>query len=203
VSASVEVAVESYRQWKIAVLGSASVPEGPATGKAFQVGQAVARKGCILLTGACAGLPHEAVLGASSAGGITVGISPALSREEHISVYSCPVDSRIILFTGMGPKGRNVVLVRSADACIFVGGGMGTLNEFTIAYDELGPECALGVLRDAGGFSNEYERLASLSSSHSAALLVVDRDPQVLVEKVVNHIRRHSTANSADMTKGL
>lgn len=182
----------SDRQWKIAVLGSASIPEPSAAEKAFHIGREVARQGCILLTGACPGLPHEAVLGACAIGGITVGISPALNRDEHISAYCYPVDSGIILYTGMGPKGRNVVLVRSSDGCIFVAGGMGTLNEFTIAHDELGPGCALGVLSDTGGFSNEYGRLAQLSPRHHSAMLAIEKDPEVLVKKLVNHMKRCS-----------
>jgi uncharacterized protein (TIGR00725 family) len=184
--------MELERIWKIAVLGSASVPEESSPGgKAFEIGQSIALKKGVILTGACPGLPHAAVLGASSAGGITVGISPASNREEHISVYSYPVDSQIILYTGMGPKARNVILVRSSDACIFVGGRMGTLNEFTIAYDELGPGCAVGVLLDSGGFSNEFSRLASLSDSRPVALLAVEFEPQALVDKMFDHISRH------------
>jgi hypothetical protein len=88
----------------------------------------------------------------------------------------------------MGTKGRNVILVRSSDACIFIGGGMGTLNEFTIAFDELGPACAIGILSDSGGFSREFSRLITLSDKRPAALLVSESEPERLVETVFNHI---------------
>lgn len=177
------------RRYKIAVLGSARVPaDSPVREKAARIGQAVATRGGILLTGGCPGLPHEAVRGARSAGGLTVAISPAMNRDEHASVYGYPVDSEVIVYTGMGTKGRNVVLVRSADACVFIGGGMGTLNEFTIAFDELGPENALGVLSGSEGFSEELLRLAKKVEGAGRALLVANPDPAALVQRLFDHM---------------
>lgn len=181
--------MHSSRIYKIAVLGSASeADDSPYAQKAFRIGQAVARRGAVLLTGGCPGLPHAAAIGSVSAGGTTIAISPAMDRQSHGKTLGYPVDSQIILFTGMGSKGRNVILVRSADACIFIGGGMGTLNEFTIAYDELCPEGAIGVLAESGGFSNEYSRLAEMVGRQSAAKLIIEADPDVLVHGVFRHL---------------
>ena len=177
------------RQFKVAVLGSAGVPEDSAQGrKAFIIGREVASRKGVLLTGGCGGLPHAAALGAKAAAGLTVAISPAMNREEHQVVYCYPADSDVILFTGMGPKGRNVILVRSADAAIFVGGGMGTLNEFTIAFDELGSGCGIGILAHSDGLSDELARLAKLVRRSPAAFLTVETDPEKLVEIVFSHL---------------
>jgi uncharacterized protein (TIGR00725 family) len=183
--------MESDRVFKVAVLGSASTSDTSSVWrKAVRIGQAVAARGAVLLTGACPGLPHAAVLGANSSGGLTVGISPATNREDHGLTYGYPLESRIILFTGMGTKGRNVILIRSADACVFVGGGMGTLNEFTISVDDLSPNCAIGILTMTGGFSDEFVHLVSLSGKVPRALLVAEPDPEMLVEKLFRHICR-------------
>jgi uncharacterized protein (TIGR00725 family) len=183
--------MESDRAFKVAVLGSASVSDSaPEWEKAVTIGEAVAAKEGVLLTGACPGFPNAAVAGANSAGGLTVGISPAANREDHDLGYGYPLDSRILIFTGMGTKGRNVVLIRSADACVFVGGGMGTLNEFTIACDDLGPNCAIGILAETGGFSDEFLRLVTLSRSAPRAWMVAESDPEILVEKLFKHIDR-------------
>jgi uncharacterized protein (TIGR00725 family) len=183
--------MESDRVFKVAVLGSASTSGTSSVwGKAVKIGEAVAARGAVLLTGACQGFPHAAVQGANSAGGLTVGISPATNREDHGLTYGYPLESRIILFTGMGTKGRNVILIRSADACVFVGGGMGTLNEFTISCDDLGPNCAVGILTKTGGFSDEFLHLVSLSGKAPRALLVAESDPEMLVEKLFEHICR-------------
>jgi len=181
--------MQMVRKYKIAVLGSSSEPEEsvPAR-KAFELGAAVARHGGVLLTGGCPGFPHAAVMGAASEGGLTVAVSPAMNTEGHISSYKYPVDSQVLLFTGMGTKGRNVVLIRSADACLFVGGGMGTLNEFTIAFDDLDADCAIGVLTNSGGLSDEYVRLAAQVNRGPSALLIADSDPNILVEKIFSHI---------------
>jgi uncharacterized protein (TIGR00725 family) len=177
------------RIYKVAVLGAVGVPAcSPIHEKAVVIGQAVASRGAILLTGGCPGLPHAAVLGARSMGGLTLAISPAMNRDEHAKVYGYPLDSNVIVFTGMGTKGRNVVLVRSADACIFVGGGMGTLNEFTIAFDDLGPKNALGVLSGSEGFSEDLPRLASKVHGRDRSWLVVESDPQALVHKLLDHV---------------
>jgi uncharacterized protein (TIGR00725 family) len=177
------------RKFKIAVLGSAGAPENsPAGGLAFRVGEAVADHGGVILTGGCTGLPHAAVMGACHGGGLTVAVSPAMDRNTHITNYIYPADSHIMIFTGMGNKGRNVILVRSSDACIFIGGGMGTLNEFTIAFDELGAGCAIGVLAGTGGMCGMVDSVVSISRRTSDAYLVVDSDPWKLIDKVFDHL---------------
>jgi uncharacterized protein (TIGR00725 family) len=178
------------RAFKVAVLGSASIPGDSFEGRqAHRVGQLIATEGCILLTGGCTGLPHAAVSGAASAGGLTVAISPAKNRKEHEVVYRYPLDSLVILFTGMGRKGRNVVLIRSADACIFLRGGMGTLNEFTIAFTDLGSTSAIGVLAGAGGLTDEIPTLVSLEPRTPRSRLIVDSDPESLLSKILLHLR--------------
>lgn len=172
---------------KVAVLGSASSAEtSPEGTKSFTIGREVAVRGGVILTGACSGLPQAAVQGAKSVGGTTIGISPAMNRQDHRLVYSYPETNDVILFTGMGTKGRNIILVRSADACVFVGGRIGTLNEFTIAYDELNEDCVIGILTGSGGLSDEFLRLAQLAGKPSRARLVADTDPTVLVGNVFN-----------------
>ncbi|MBI5251565.1 MAG: LOG family protein [Desulfomonile tiedjei] len=177
--------------FKFAVLGSASTSEESLEGrKAYAVGVLVASLNGVLLTGGCPGLPHAAAQGARSVGGPTIAISPATNREEHRLVYTYPLDSEVILYTGMGTKGRNVILVRSADACVFIGGGMGTLNEFTIAFDDLDSCCAIGVLLNSGGYSGEFLRLAGLVDRSPRAALIAESDPRKLVEALFKHLEK-------------
>jgi uncharacterized protein (TIGR00725 family) len=181
--------LKRVRPLKIAVLGSAITSEDSAPGrKAYEIGAGIAAREGVVFTGGCPGLPHAAVLGARDSGGLTVGVSPAMNIKEHETLYGYPGDSAVLVFTGMGTKGRNVILIRSADACVFIGGGMGTLNEFTIAFDELGPECAIGVLRGTDGLSGEFGRIAKLTEKAPAAQLHEDTDPQSLVDKIFTHI---------------
>ena len=59
---------------------------------ARRLGRRIAELGCVIVTGACPGLPHAAVLGAHEAGGQSLGVSPARSREEHVEVFESPLD---------------------------------------------------------------------------------------------------------------
>ncbi len=70
------------RKLKIGVMGSASgqqIEDPIARKKAKQLGTEIAKRGHILINGACPGLPHDSLLAAKAAGGMTLGISPAFS----------------------------------------------------------------------------------------------------------------------------
>src|SRR5215471_17024427 len=117
--------------------------------KAYRMGKEIARRGCVLVTGACPGLPHQAVLGANEDGGTVIGISPALNFEEHAMKYASPYHGYdAIIYTGSGLMGREIENIRSCDMVVFMGGRSGTLGEFAIAYDE---SKVIGVLRGPGG----------------------------------------------------
>lgn len=173
------------RKLKIGVMGSASGPqiEDPiAREKARQLGAEIARRGHILINGACPGLPNDAMLAAKEVGGLTIGISPAFSEYEHLNEYLSPGGHDIIMFTGMGFMERDIINIRSSDAIVIVGGGIGTLNEFTIAYDEGRPA---GILTNSGGISNEIPYIVEeLCKRKLPPNMVFDDDPKKLLDKL-------------------
>jgi hypothetical protein len=117
----------------------------------------IAERDLLLLTGATTGVPDAVSREARRRGCFTIGISPAHNAREHSAAYGLPADGcDALIFTGFGLKGRNVVLVRSSDIVIVIAGGMGTLNEFTIAVDE---GKVVGVLGGTGGIADEIEAL--------------------------------------------
>jgi len=147
---------------------------------ARRLGRRIAEQKCVIVTGACPGLPHAAVLGAQEAGGLSIGVSPARSREEHVTVFESPLDPySAIVFTGSGLMGRETQNIHSSDFVLFVGGRSGTLGEFAIAYDE---GKLIGVLRNSGGISNDFSRIAQLVQKETGAMLVEDTDPERLVD---------------------
>ncbi|HEY0396191.1 MAG TPA: hypothetical protein VGD01_17035 [Candidatus Elarobacter sp.] len=147
---------------------------------ARRLGRRVAGRGCVIVTGACPGLPHAAVLGAHDAGGSSLGVSPARSREEHVNVFESPLDPySAIVFTGSGLMGRETHNIHSSDFVLFVGGRSGTLGEFAIAYDE---GKLIGVLRNSGGMSNDFGSIAQLVHKATGAVLIEDDDPERLVD---------------------
>lgn len=54
---------------------------------AFRLGEAMAERDAVLITGGCPELPYEAVRGAKTKGGLVVGIPPGLSIDEHRGRY--------------------------------------------------------------------------------------------------------------------
>jgi predicted Rossmann-fold nucleotide-binding protein len=103
-------------------------------------------------------------------------------------VYGYPLDADLFIFTGMGARGRNVILVRSAQVCVFAKGGMGTLNEFTIAFDEFDESRAIGTLGNSGGLTAEFTRLMNLSGKTPRAFFVEEQDPARLVDRLLSHV---------------
>jgi len=169
---------------KIGVMGSANdtLPEGmteDVRAKAEALGREVAARDCLLLTGATTGLTYIVAKSARASGAFHIGISPASDEHEHAERYNLPLDSAdAVIYTGFGLKGRNVVLVRSCEIAIFVGGSMGSLNEFTIAHDE---GRVIGCLTGTGGVADEAERLLRIFPKKREACVLHGDDPARLL----------------------
>ena len=148
------------------------------------LGAAIARAGCILITGATTGLPDLVAQACRNNGGFALGVSPAENRNEHVGRSGLPDDGAdVIIYTGFGYKGRNVINVRSADIVLIIGGATGTLNEFTIAYDE---GKIIGVLEGSGGVADHLNEIIEFCKKPSAGVVFLDRDPVKLVTRCVD-----------------
>ncbi len=146
------------------------------------LGTAIARRGHVLITGACPGLPHEAVSGAKEAGGFVVGISPGHNLEEHVTKYHSPtLGYDTIIYTGSGLMGREIENIRSCDIVIFAGGRSGTLGEFAIAYEE---GKVIGVLEGTGGLADNLATVIEIVKKETKAVLCYDSAPEMLVTKL-------------------
>ena len=134
---------------------------------AEELGEAVAVAGCVLITGGCPGLPLAAAKGAKWGGGTVIGISPGLSLEEHAFKFESPtVHHDVLIFTGSGLMGREVVNIRSSDIVVIIGGSSGTLGELAIAYDE---GKLIGVLTGTGGISDLVESILAACNKQTGA----------------------------------
>jgi len=181
---------------KIGVMGGAG--EGIALAHlrlAEQVGEAIARADCVLVTGGCPGLPLAAARGAKNAGGMVIGISPGLSLEEHVFKFESPtVHHDVLIFTGSGLMGREVVNIRSSDIVVIIGGSSGTLGELAIAYDE---GKLIGALTGIGGISDMAESILAACHKQTGARVLYDSHPDKLIERLLSvyqeeHFRRPS-----------
>lgn len=181
---------------KIGVMGGAGHDIPPAfLDKAREVGKAIAQANCVLITGACPGIPLAAAEGAKSSGGFVVGISPGLSLDEHAYKYESPTAFHdVLIFTGSGLMGREVVNIRSSDMVIFAGGSSGTLGELAIAYDE---GKLIGILSGTGGISDLAEQILSACKKATGARVAKNSDANSLVQELIRiytqeHFRRPS-----------
>jgi uncharacterized protein (TIGR00725 family) len=177
---------------KIGVMGSAGEVSGAGErdgllGKAESLALAIAARDSCLLTGATTGIVYLVGKAAHGASCFHVGISPAGDSREHVEAYKLPLDAcDLIIYTGFGLKGRNVVLVRSCDIVLFMAGAMGSLNEFTIAHDE---GKIIGCLTNTGGVADEANYLLQKFSKKTTARVFQDDDPNRLLDSCVQELR--------------
>lgn len=139
-------AKHGHNQIKICVSGAADTTNSGlnALDIAKELGREIARQGAVLVTGATTGFPFWTAMGAKEEGGISIGFSPAASEKEHVSVYKLPLDYMdLIVYTGFGYPGRDLLLTRSSDAVIFGSGRIGTIHEFAVAFEDYKP---IGIL---------------------------------------------------------
>ncbi len=111
----------------IGVIGASSAdPE--ILGLAEQVGSLIARNGAAVVCGGLTGVMEAACRGARKEGGLTIGIIPTDEKKDANPYVQIPI------VTGMG-MGRNVMLVKTADVLIAIGGEFGTLSEIAHALN--------------------------------------------------------------------
>ncbi len=180
---------DTYLKYKICVSGSAATngcgTESLETAK--EIGKQIVMHNGVLVTGATTGIPYWAAIGAKEAGGISIGFSPAATELAHVKQYRLPVDYfDLIVYTGFEYSGRNLILTRSADAVIIVCGRIGTLNEFTIAFEDQKP---IGVLIGQGGTADMIKTIVE-NSHRGQGKIVYDTDPKALVERLIELIDR-------------
>jgi len=177
---------------KIGVMGSAgeitaSNKNAALVEKAQALAEAVAARDLLLLTGATTGLVYVVGKAAHDAGTFHVGISPAANSREHVETYGLPLDAcDLIVYTGFGLKGRNVVLVRTCDIVLFIAGSMGSLNEFTIAHDE---GKVIGCLTGTGGVADEADYLLAKFAKENGARVFQQNDPAKLLDACLAELK--------------
>ncbi|MBI2587932.1 LOG family protein [Candidatus Azambacteria bacterium] len=181
---------KSHLKYKIAVSGAAKTtfcPPGTLE-KAQELGREIARRGIVLVTGATTGFPYEVARGAKAEGGISIGFSPAVSEKEHVKTYKLPTDQfDLLVYTGFNYSGRNLIMTRAADAVIVGCARMGTLNEFTVAFEDQKP---IGILSGTGELTEMIDEIIA-EAHRGPGKVVYDSDPKKLVTKVLTRIHEN------------
>ncbi|HEX9437338.1 MAG TPA: TIGR00725 family protein [Candidatus Limnocylindria bacterium] len=138
----------------ITVIGKAARdPSDPVPPQALtaaeEVGRLIAEAGAVAVTGGLSGVMEAVSRGAKAAGGLVIGVLPGFDKRDA-NVY---VD--VAFTTGMGFM-RNTLTVRAADAVIMISGGIGTLNELTVSYEDK----PTVILEGTGGWADRIRDIA-------------------------------------------
>lgn len=121
----------------VAVVGGGHADESECD-QAARVGRALGEAGAVVVCGGLGGVMEAVCRGARDGGGLSIGILPGAER----SAANAYVD--VAVPTGMG-EGRNMLVVRCADALVAVGGEYGTLSEVALALQAGIPVIGLGT----------------------------------------------------------
>ena len=152
-----------------------------------ELGREIVRQGAAIVTGATTGMPMYAAVGAKEEGGLSIGLSPAATEREHLEVYKLPLDYMdIIIYTGFGFPGRDLLLTRSSDTVILSCGRIGTIHEFTIAYEDRKP---IGILEGCWETDEVLKHMID-ASNRPMEKVIFDSDPKALVERLLEMVKK-------------
>jgi uncharacterized protein (TIGR00725 family) len=182
----------------ISVSGAAEIAHcGPSVIPiAKELGREIARQGAQIITGATSGFPLYAAEGAKEVGGFSFGLSPAASKKEHVEVYRLPLKAMdAVVYTGFGFPGRDLMLIRSSDAVVIGCGRIGTIHEFTVAWEANMP---LGVLEGEWA-TDEVIRNIIANSNRENPNVVFEKDPKIIVEKLIAMVRAKENSGEREM----
>jgi uncharacterized protein (TIGR00725 family) len=170
---------------KIAICGQ-SLPkfDDEILKKSHEIGKEIAASRHTLRFGGCYGYPYEAAKGAFENRGKVIAVSPGKDKREHLEKYNFPAENTTEFeFTGLGIPGRNLPLVIGSDAVIIISGQIGTLNEFTIAFQR---KKLIGILKGSGGITNIVKEIAEIcNKANEEDNIVYEEEPKVLVKKLI------------------
>jgi len=153
----------------VAVIGNGA-PDAARDQLAEELGAAIVRAGCGVVTGGLGGVMAAASRGARSAA--KDGSTPVIAILPGSDKAAANPHADIVIPSGLG-YARNLLVVLSADAVIAVGGESGTLSEMAHAWQLGKPLCALA---GAGGWAARFagealdsKRTDSVVAAHSVA----------------------------------
>jgi len=178
-----------HNQIKICVSGAADTGHCGigALEKAKELGHEIAKQGLVLVTGATTGFPFWVAMGVKEMGGISVGFSPAASEKEHVEVYKLPLDYMdLIIYTGFGYPGRDILLTRASDAVICGCGRIGTIHEFTVAFEDNKP---IGIFEGPWETGEELKEILRKGHRPNDKIVSGD-DPKKLLEDLLIIIKK-------------
>lgn len=154
-----------------------------------KIGEALARHECTVTCGAVTGFPLWVAKGVKRSHGHIVAFSPAVNHQEHIDVYRLPEPGDyfdLVVYTGFGFSGSDLLMTRSSDAVIFGCGRTGTLHDFSLAFAE---GKIIGVLEGDWDTDELIREILKADVTRPHDSIVFDSDPSRLVDQIVKKVK--------------
>lgn len=169
---------------KIAIFGSAvNVKDKKTKNICNEIAKTLVEQRATILTGVGIGIPHLIVEEAHKAGGRCIGYSPATDEKNHqLQSDNADLAAYNTVHFIQGFTRRSIAMIEEADAVIVIGGRMGTLSEYSIAYEENKP---IGVLTSVQGIGKHLQKITTMTKKHRKTPIYFDNDAQRLVRRLV------------------
>ncbi|MGB0925166.1 MAG: hypothetical protein ACPGTS_00480 [Minisyncoccia bacterium] len=157
--------------------------------KAQILGEKIAGHNCVLNIPASTGFPFWVAKGARNVDGTVVGFSPAANEHEHVHTYDLPTKYMdIIIYSGFGYAGADLLQSRSSDAIIFGYGGVETIHEFWVAFQENKP---IGILKGDWDTDEVLYSILKNNEEFDHDRVIFDEDPNRLIERLIKMAKDH------------
>ncbi|MBE0517925.1 MAG: TIGR00725 family protein [Thermoplasmata archaeon] len=152
--------------FKIVGVIGANKPDEETYRQAEKLGSEIAKHGAAVVCGGLGGVMEAVCKGARAEGGLTIGIIPSDDRNDANPYVQIPI------VTGMG-VGRNVMLVKTADVVIAVGGEFGTLSEIGHALNLGKTVIGLGTWKLERAYHKKILHLVEAETPENAVALAM------------------------------
>ena len=100
-----------------------------------------------------------------------------------------------VVYTGFGFPGRDLMLIRSSDAVVIGCGRIGTIHEFTVAWEANMP---LGILEGEWA-TDEVIRNIIKSSNRENKNVIFEKDPKRMIERLIEMIHKKEESGETEM----
>ena len=171
------------KKYQIAIIGYAGLEEYPQGMKikpevfdySYKLGQLIAQQGWSVITGGKTGVMEAANKGCNNAGGISIGVVTGNQR------FTSNKFVNVEIIPGTYNCGEEMALITMSDAVIMLGGGIGTLQEMTIAYRQ---SKSIFSIRGLGGWSEKLEQFSELDE-RDRIRIDYSTSPEEIIRKLV------------------
>ncbi len=100
-----------------------------------------------------------------------------------------------VVYTGFGFPGRDLMLVRSSDAIVIGCGRIGTIHEFTVAWEANMP---MGVLVGDWPTDEVIHNIID-NSDRKNENVIFEKDPKVMITKLIEMVRKKEASGEVEV----